>query len=137
MANTATQHQIDFINVLKSERFVPSALIQTMRTMWNNRLFTDKVADGFIQAMSQFDANQEIVTSHNQLIGYHSLNNNVYRVYRSKTGSLYVKKLVVNDKGVAKMEYVSFNTIRKLNQSTMMILEAAYRVEKMINTTVR
>lgn len=137
MANTATQQQIDFINVLQSERFIPSALIQTMRTMWNNGLFTDKAADGFIQALSQFDANHEIVASHNQLVGYHSVNNNVYRVYRSKTGSMYVKKLVVNNNGVAKMEYVSFDTIRKLNQSTMMLNEAAYRIEKMINTTVR
>jgi len=136
MVNTVTKQQIDFINILQSERYVPLALIETMRTMWNNGLFTTEAADGYIQGMLQFPQNNAIVTARNQIVGYHKLNNQVYRVYRSKTGSMYVKQLTVSEKGKATMTYVNFDTIRKLNVNTLMTPEASAHIDRLINTKV-
>lgn len=120
MANTITEQQVNFINLLKTERKVSVALIETMRTMWNNGLLTTEAANGFIQALLQFEQIDSIVAARNAIVGYHKLNNLVYRVYRSKTGSMYVKQLTVSDKGNFKMEHVDFKMIRNFSRNTLM-----------------
>lgn len=137
MANTITKQQVHFINVMQAERFVPEAMIKNMRVMWNNGLMTTEAADGFIQSMRLAPTNDEMIARHNTLVGYHMLNNNVFRVYRSKYGNMYVKMLTVKENGALTMTYTDFKVVAHLNENTKMNDKAVAHIEQLIFTKVR
>lgn len=137
MANTITEQQVHFINVMQAERFVPEAMVKTMRVMWKNGLMTTEAADGFIQSMRLAPTNDKMIARHNMLVGYHMLNNNVFRVYRSKYGNMYVKMLTVKENGALTMTYTDFKVITQLNENTKMNDKAVAHIEQLIFTKVR
>lgn len=137
MAKPVTEQQINFINLLQSERYVPQKTMIAMRELWNAGVFTDTVADGYIQSMLRFEVNEAAVARHSGLVGYHRLNETVYRVYRSQNGHMYVKRLTFDDNGKAKMVYANIKVVAHLNDNTRMKNEAITRIETMIKNKNR
>lgn len=127
-----TVQQINFINLLESERYVPQKLTAAMQELWRQGAFSDVVADGYIQAMLRFEVNEEAVKRHSRLVGYHRFNDTVYRVYRSHSGHMYVKRLTFDDKGRAKMVYADIAVVKHFSDRTRMADQAIIRIENAI-----
>lgn len=136
MSKPVSEQQINFINLLQAERAVPQKLVLAMREMWNAGVFSDVVADGYIQAMLRFEVNEEAVRRHSRIVGYHRFRDTVYRVYRSQNGHMYVKRLTFDANGKAKMVYANITVIKHLNEQTRMSEQAISRIESTIKNKI-
>lgn len=129
MSKPATQQQINFINTLQIERNVPAKLTIAMRELWDNGVFSDTVANGYIQAMLRFEVNEQAVARHMAMVGYHTFEDTVYRVYRSQNGHMYIKRLTFDANGKAKMVYAETKVAQNLGDHTRLNDTAVKRVE--------
>lgn len=116
----ATRGQFDFIKTLQEEREVPQNLIHSMRKLWYMGEFTEDVASGYIQAMLAMPEIKNAINANMNLLGYHRFNDDVYKVYRSNFGMMYVKKMSVREDGRIIMMSVPTSILKNLHKNTKM-----------------
>lgn len=124
----ATEAQIRFIQLLNSERIVSEDFLNSIRELWINKQFTVGAADNIIKIMQVFPINEQKVAEHSALVGYHRIENRYFKVYRSNTGYMYVKEIIVNN-GEITLTPVSPMIFRTLNKGTMVTGAKAVKIE--------
>lgn len=127
-----TETQISFIKTLQSERQVPKDLVESMRNVWRSGSFTEETANNYIQLLKTFPVIEENIERNLNLVGYHKINDAIIRVYRSKNDCMYMKQLILDEKGKYKFAVVSSKNSVFLNNSTKMSEEEAKNLEKNI-----
>lgn len=127
-----TETQISFIKTLQSERQVPKDLVESMRNVWRSGSFTEETANNYIQLLKTFPVIEENIERNLNLVGYHKINDAIIRVYRSKNDCMYMKQLILDEKGKYKFAVVSSKNSVFLNNSTKMSEEEVKNLEKNI-----
>lgn len=127
-----TETQISFIKTLQSERQVPKDLVESMRNLWRSGSFTEETANNYIQLLKTFPVIEENIERNLNLVGYHKINDAIIRVYRSKNECMYMKQLILDEKGKYKFAVVSSKNSVFLNNSTKLSEEEAKNLEKNI-----
>lgn len=124
-----TDSQISFIQLLKSERHVPTVVMESLRSLWSDGLNQD-VADGFIKLLKSFAPRDEVIEAHMALVGYHRLSGRYFRVYRSESDFMYVKEIVFDGRGGVTVEHVSPLVFTALSVDTLMKQHLAFRFDR-------
>ena len=125
-----TEAQINFIQLLKSEREVPAEVLSLMRTLWIARQFDTDTANSFIKILKNFPERFDTVNAHSALIGYHKVRNRYFKVYRSESGYMYAKEVIFDSEGAAKMKHVSPMVFQSLSADTMIAQAVALRLDR-------
>lgn len=129
----ATATQFSFISTLQSERQVPAGLVESMRQLWAEGRFDESTADSYIKILQSFPIDEKAVEYNHNLVGYHSLGKQLFRVYRSKNDCMYLKELVVdNQTGKYKFAIANHAIAKKLRPNTKLSNEKANEIEKNI-----
>ena len=126
----ATDSQVSFIQLLKSEREVPEALLKTMRQMWRNGLFDDVLADSFIKIISKLPERKKVVAHHVALVGYHRLKGRYFKVYRSNAGFMYAKEIVFDGNGGVEITNMSSQLFKVISVETLLPQHLAVRLDR-------
>lgn len=107
--NTASKNQLKFISKLISEHEIPKSFLETMRRLWRQKQFTTKVASAFITEIHKMPYKPGVRVSlpNSDLIGYHRVGNEIYRVRPTSNGSrnLVSHRVLRNSRSQEKLVY--------------------------------
>lgn len=131
---SATQAQVSFIQLLKSEREVSEPMLDAMRQLWSAGEFDNVVADSFIKILTTLPERQNVVESHKALVGYHRLGGRYFKAYRSGVGFMYAKEIVFNGQGDSTVQNVSPLVFKALSTDSLMPQHLAIRLDRKLKT---
>lgn len=127
----ANQNQYDFIKTLKRERVVPKEFNDEMNKLWKEQKFTHAKAFEFIRTLRTFPEKPNVVKQHESLVGYHNVQGRLIRVYRSKTGYMYVREFQFSDDSKeARSRQLKIETLKELNFNTPLSQKEAIEIDR-------